>query len=49
MDFFLVVTAPFARFKRGDIIENMVKIQEVLAGEFRACVVRVGTPLTQGR
>ncbi len=48
MDFFLVVTTPFAGFRRGDVIEDMARIQDVLAGEHQACVVRVTVPLNLG-
>jgi len=41
MNFILVVTSPFSRYKRGDVIEDTIRIEEIAKTEHRACVVRV--------
>jgi hypothetical protein len=37
----LVVTKPFGRFARGDLIEDAARIEQILNGEQRRFVVQV--------
>ena len=43
MTYFLVVTKPFGAFHRGTLIEDHVRIAEILASEHKDYVVRVAT------
>jgi hypothetical protein len=40
----LVVTKPFLNFVRGDIIVDVAKTIEILAGEHQKFVTKVGAP-----
>lgn len=48
MDFFLVVTRPFRGYLRGDVIESVQMIDDIMNSEFRAAVVRVSTSFQRG-
>ncbi len=43
MSYFLVVTKPFGAFRRGTLIEDHARIEEILASEHKDYVVRVAT------
>ena len=40
----LVVTKPFLDYVRGDIIDDMNKISEILSAEYRKFVTKVAPP-----
>ena len=40
----LVVTKPFLDYVRGDIIDDMNKVSEILAAEYRKFVTKVAPP-----
>lgn len=48
MEFILVVTRPFGTFRRGDVIENMTMIEEILRDERASFVVRVAASVQSG-
>lgn len=43
MNYFLVVTKPFGSFQRGAVIEDLARIEEIMASEHKDYVVRVVT------
>jgi hypothetical protein len=42
----LLVTAPFLKFVRGDIIADATKIDEVMATEYKKFVTKITAPST---
>lgn len=48
MGFLLVVTRSFGAFRRGDVVEGMTAIDQILNSEHAAFVVRVAATLYPG-
>ncbi len=46
MTYHLVVTKPFLKFVRGDVIADVTKITNILAAEYKKFVIKVGAPNT---
>lgn len=47
MKFHLVVTKPFQNFVRGDVITELMKIEEVLANDYKQFVTKVALIQTE--
>jgi len=48
MEYLLVVRRPFGAFRRGDVIEDMAMITNILAGDLAAFVIRVAATVNTG-
>jgi len=48
LQFTLIVTRPFGNYRRGDVIENPLTIEQILGSEHARFVVRVAADLQSG-